>query len=425
MAGVTSQRPCTTRASSSTTQISEAVSSCHHSPHGLTYISDLPSGCQVMCPAMFSAKPISARCRKAIAICCSLVRSTPMGGTFDGAHTSQAASPRFICGHDRSSVDRISSRSWPLAILPPDDRGSSSWTSSRSGSSSLDTPCCKRCSTRAGRSSVDALFELDEHADPLAEERVGHCDGRRHRDRGMGRHGLLDLDRADVLAAAENEVRGPAGQREIAVGVKLADIAHPHPAVLREQLVVVGATQVSETECRAAARGLSASRLGDVVFPVEEPHLHLRHDPACRAKAAVQGVREGGRTQHPCLVGTVELQDRDAGQLLELSRLDVGERFAAGEHHPQTGQVVVARRRIGQDHRQLCTDAAQHCRLIARYGRAGGGGVEPLDPDRRGTEVNRRGVRGPDTEAERPWGSPGGTRRPVVRSPLATAFWWK
>ena len=187
------------------------------------------------------------------------------------------------------------------------------------------------------------MFELDEHADPLAEHRVGHRHGRGHGDGGMGRHGLLDLDRADVLAAAEDEVRRPAGQGEVAVGVEFADVAHPHPAVLREQLVVVGATEVAEAERRPAASRLSAPRFRDVAIAVEEPHLHLRHDPARGAEPAVQRVREGGRTQHAGLVGTVELQDRDAGQLLELGRLRVRERLTAGEDDPQAGQVVVPR----------------------------------------------------------------------------------
>src|SRR6516164_5639405 len=96
MAGVTSQRPRTTRASLSTTQMSDAVSSCHHSPHGLTNMSVWPSSCQVMCPAIFSANPMAARWRKATASACSLDSSTPIGGTADGAHTSRP--PRRALG---------------------------------------------------------------------------------------------------------------------------------------------------------------------------------------------------------------------------------------------------------------------------------------------------------------------------------------
>src|ERR1700742_2696459 len=89
IAGVTSQRPRTTRASLSTKQMSDAVSSCHHRPHGLTNMSVCPSRCQVMCPAMFSENPMPARWRKATASACSSDRSTPIGGTTDGAHTSR------------------------------------------------------------------------------------------------------------------------------------------------------------------------------------------------------------------------------------------------------------------------------------------------------------------------------------------------
>lgn len=47
-----------------------------------------PSSCQVMWPAIFSAKPMAARWRKATASACSLDSSTPIGGTTDGAQTS-------------------------------------------------------------------------------------------------------------------------------------------------------------------------------------------------------------------------------------------------------------------------------------------------------------------------------------------------
>src|SRR6516165_11755835 len=88
--------------------MSEAVSSCHHSPHGLTNMFVWPSGCQVMCPAIFSAKPMAARWRKATASACSLDSSTPIGGTTDGAHTSRPprrALGEFIIGlHPDSDI---------------------------------------------------------------------------------------------------------------------------------------------------------------------------------------------------------------------------------------------------------------------------------------------------------------------------------
>src|SRR5437763_771648 len=108
IAGVTSQRPRTTRASVSTTQMSEAVSSCHHRPHGLTNMSVSPSSCQVMCPAMFSANPMAPRWRNAIASACSSESSTPIGGTTDGAQTSRPprrGSRAFMVGlHPDSNI---------------------------------------------------------------------------------------------------------------------------------------------------------------------------------------------------------------------------------------------------------------------------------------------------------------------------------
>ena len=158
MAGVTSHRPPITRASSSTMQMSDAVSSCHHSPHGLTYMSERPSGCQVMCPAMFSAKPMPARWRKATAIACSSVRSTPMGGTFDGAQTSRP--PR------RTSFVVMTT---PVSIGCPREVGL--WRSCRPRIAAARRGlrvvraavpskhlAASRCSTRVGRSSTPACL---------------------------------------------------------------------------------------------------------------------------------------------------------------------------------------------------------------------------------------------------------------------------
>ena len=246
-----------------------------------------------------------------------------------------------------------------------------------------------------------AVLEFGEHAHPLAEQRVGHGHGGGDRHGGMGGHHLLDLDRADVLAAADDEVRRPAGQPQVAVGVQLADVAHPHPAVLGVQLVVVGAAQVAHAQRRPAANRLSAAGIRDVLVAVEQPHLHLGDDPPGGPQPVVPRVPGGGGAEHPGFVGAVELQDRHPGELFELSRLGVGQRLTAGEDHAQAGQVVLPRRVAGQDHHQLGAHAAQHRRTVALDGRAGRCRVEAFDEHRRGAQVDRCGVRGPDAEAER------------------------
>ena len=58
-------------------------------------------------------------------------------------------------------------------------------------------------------------------------------------------------------------------------------------------------------------------------------------------------------------------------------------------------------RGVGQDHRQLCTDATQDRRTVTLDRRAGRGRVEAFDAHGRRAEVDRCGVGGPDAEAER------------------------
>ena len=73
----------------------------------------------------------------------------------------------------------------------------------------------------------------------LAEPRVGRRD---HRDLGDARHAheqLLDLLRAHVLAAADDDVLLAIGDREVAVGVEHADVAGHEPAVGVERASVV------------------------------------------------------------------------------------------------------------------------------------------------------------------------------------------
>ena len=77
---------------------------------------------------------------------------------------------------------------------------------------------------RAGR-------EAHDRARVLAEPLVGRGD---HRDLGDLRERgdrLLDLGRRDVLAAADDHVLHPVGDREEAVGVEHAHVAGAVPAV--------------------------------------------------------------------------------------------------------------------------------------------------------------------------------------------------
>src|SRR6202000_3366123 len=96
------------------------------------------------------------------------------------------------------------------------------------------------------------------------------CDRRCDRDRGMRGSGVFDGGCAAVLSAAQDEIRRPAGDAQVALGVDFADVAHAHPAVTGEQLVVVGAPEIPEAGCGTATSGLTLAWLGDVLVDGEQ-----------------------------------------------------------------------------------------------------------------------------------------------------------
>ena len=116
--------------------------------------------------------------------------------------------------------------------------GSASTTTRRSGNHSGDTPRSRRKATSVVEVEVAARFELDVEAHPLAEHLVGHRDRGRERDGGVLRYLGLHRRRADVLAAADDDVGRAADDAQVAVGVDGAQVADEHPAVGGEQLVV-------------------------------------------------------------------------------------------------------------------------------------------------------------------------------------------
>ena len=70
----------------------------------------------------------------------------------------------------------------------------------------------------------------------LAGVPVGAADGRRGTDRGMAQQRLLDHPGVDVVAAADDQVLGPAGQIDKAAGVHAAEVTGVQPAVTDDTL---------------------------------------------------------------------------------------------------------------------------------------------------------------------------------------------
>jgi hypothetical protein len=96
---------------------------------------------------------------------------------------------------------------------------------------------------------------------------------------------------------------------------------------------------------------------------------------------------------HPSGVNrAIKLQDLRAGELLELRRGPVRQRFAPRENDTQRTQVVIATSRMRHQHRQLRADTTQYGDLVAgdrlTHRRRG----EPRQDHRGGAEIDRRGV---------------------------------
>jgi hypothetical protein len=89
------------------------------------------------------------------------------------------------------------------------------------------------------------LFALAQHdgcGDFLAQLGVGQGEGHDLRDRGVRRQDAIHLKRADLFAAAVDDLLQPAGERQIAVLVERALIAGAEPALALglEEILGVG-----------------------------------------------------------------------------------------------------------------------------------------------------------------------------------------
>ena len=155
----------------------------------------------------------------------------------------------------------------------------------------------RRIAVEVGRRR--AGLHADERARVLAEPRVGRGDDRDLGDAGHAQQQLLDLARADVLAAADDDVLLAVGDREVAVGVEHADVAGREPAVGVERRLRSRAGRCSRRSSRArGSRSRPARPTLDVVaVVVDEAHLDAGQRPrrrcerACRAASSWRGSR--------------------------------------------------------------------------------------------------------------------------------------
>ncbi len=165
------------------------------------------------------------------------------------------------------------------------------------------------------------------------------------RDAGAGEQHVLDLDRVDVLAAADDQFLDAAGdpQRPAAVDAA-AEVPRAVPAVLERLRGVLGATVVADHQVRAADPDLALLAVGDVatVDGIGEPHLHAGHGQA--AGIVVLGVVETIDRDLPAGLGAaVAVEQRRAEQPRDVRPQRRRTRRARGDAHAQPGQRLPAR----------------------------------------------------------------------------------
>src|SRR5262245_50624921 len=98
-----------------------------------------------------------------------------------------------------------------------------------------------------------ALTDHDRRKWTLAPPLVRYADDARLQHGRVGHQRVLQLHRADPLAAGLDDVLGPVGQRQVPVGREHADIAGSQPAVGAELLRVgLGVAEVRLRDPRAA-----------------------------------------------------------------------------------------------------------------------------------------------------------------------------
>ena len=199
--------------------------------------------------------------------------------TRDAGQRRARIARRFGVAHAVGASSRSRWRSTNFWILPLGVRGNSSTARTSSGHFCRASPRCSRCVAHRGevrRGRCRAACGRTRSR-VLAEPGVGRGDDR---DLGDARHAheqLLDLGRADVLAAADDDVLLAVGDREVAVGVEHADVAGHEPAVGVNAAAVRCRVGVADEAVGPATPDLARLARRDVVAVlVDEAHLDAR-----------------------------------------------------------------------------------------------------------------------------------------------------
>ena len=141
---------------------------------------------------------------------------------------SAASKTRAIARRRRSGLNTL-----PTAVFGSSGRISRCFGTA--AGSAMWPRACASSSSHVGRRPGD---ELDVDRRQLAGMGVRLADRAGEGDRRMLHHRLLDQRRVDVVAAADDQVLGPAGDPEIAVGVEPPEVAGAQIAAVGDDAAV-------------------------------------------------------------------------------------------------------------------------------------------------------------------------------------------
>ena len=155
-----------------------------------------------------------------------------------------------------------------------------------------------------------------DRADAFAQRRVGGGDHRHVRHRRVRDQQVLDLPGGDVLAAADDDVLEPVGDRQVAAGVDPPDVPGPEPAAWQERGCVQRRVGVAGEQLGAAGEDLALPAFGDVAASrIYQAHLVARKQPAVGAGSQVKWVGDGPGGHGGVLAAAVGAERGDPGRL--------------------------------------------------------------------------------------------------------------
>ena len=176
----------------------------------------------------------------------------------------------------------------------------------------------------------------DEGDRPLAEVLVGAADDADVLDERAAAQDVLDLERVDVAAAADDRVLHAPRDVQEAVLVEAAEVAEVRPAVVGVgRLVLVPILRLHERPAHADLALLA--RLDRVALGVADQQLGGVVGLADRGPALLGRVVGAGHGELADVHRAVEAADRGAGALLPLAGDALGQRGAGGDRGAEAG----------------------------------------------------------------------------------------